>query len=575
VYSSPSAAASVSPLFDLSSPIGGPFPSDRFTVADPAQNTDLRINLPHPDCTARPSDCADVDLLNELDGFNLQPRLSVPFSGPIDVATVNSRSVFLTRLGSTLPSAEPGGRVIGIDQIVWDVATSTLHFQPDEQLEQHTRYALVVTKNVLDPNGKAVKATPGFLQFIDDSNTETIETTVDSDVDAYRTLLRDTLRRLDAAGVVSRGQVVTASVFTTQSVTAVLERLRDDIKAAIPASAEFGLGPGQSRTVFRLSDVMEIRWTQQTGDNPVTFANLVLPIGLLNLVPGAVGTIAFGKYTSPSYLVQPDQYIPQVGTRSGRPTVQGTSEIFFNLFLPSGEKPSGGWPVAVFGHGGGGDKNVVPLRVAAKMAERGIATIAVNFVGNGFGPLSTLSVRQASGLTVTLPAGGRGSDQDGDDRITAGEGAQALPPRDIINVRDAFVQTAVDLMALVAVIRAGMDVDGDAIADLDPARIYFFGQSAGGNYGALLLAVEPSVRVGALIVPGNPVVSDRLSPIRRNRVGADLASRVPSLLNAPGITRIAGVSVPGLRFDENLPLRAGVSLPVELADGTARNIQTP
>src|SRR5262249_28118622 len=158
-------------------------------------------------------------------------------------------------------------------------------------------------------------------------------------------------------------------------------------------------------------------------------------------------------------------------------------------FLPSGVKPPAGWPVAIFGHGGGADKNGVLFRIGAKMAERGIATIGINAVGHGLGPLSTLTVRQTSGNSVTFSAGGRGIDQDGDGAMAAGEGALAAPPRDIIGARDAFRQTAVDLMQLVRVIEMGMDVDGDAVPDLDPSRIYYVGQSAGGNYGALLLAV--------------------------------------------------------------------------------------
>src|SRR5215831_12116287 len=93
LQSGPAAAAGVRPMFDLSDPAGSPFPSDRFTVRDASQNTGLRVNLPKPDCTIRTSDCQHIDLLNELDGFNLQPRLSVPFSGPIDVTTVSSHTV--------------------------------------------------------------------------------------------------------------------------------------------------------------------------------------------------------------------------------------------------------------------------------------------------------------------------------------------------------------------------------------------------------------------------------------------------------------------------------------------------
>ncbi len=54
-------------LFDLATPAGGPFPSDRFTVRDRSHNTGRRVNLPKPDCAERPSDCEDIDVLNTLD----------------------------------------------------------------------------------------------------------------------------------------------------------------------------------------------------------------------------------------------------------------------------------------------------------------------------------------------------------------------------------------------------------------------------------------------------------------------------------------------------------------------------
>ena len=93
-------------------PQSGPFPSDRFTVADASQLTHRRINLPLPDASTRPSDYADVSVINTLDGFNLQPRLSVSFSGPIDVTTVNSATVFLVKLGDTTSPQDRGGQVI-------------------------------------------------------------------------------------------------------------------------------------------------------------------------------------------------------------------------------------------------------------------------------------------------------------------------------------------------------------------------------------------------------------------------------------------------------------------------------
>jgi hypothetical protein len=91
--------ARVRARFDLGTPGGSPFPSDLFTVQDSSHNTGRRVNLPKPDCTVRPSDCEDLDVINTLDGFNLQPRMSIPFDGTIDPATVRSDTVFLVSLG--------------------------------------------------------------------------------------------------------------------------------------------------------------------------------------------------------------------------------------------------------------------------------------------------------------------------------------------------------------------------------------------------------------------------------------------------------------------------------------------
>ena len=105
--------------------------------------------------------------------------------------------------------------------------------------------------------------------------------------------------------------------------------------------------------------------------------------------------------------------IPPVGTRTGVPAVQGTNRLYFNLFLPAGTAPAGGWPVAIYGHGFTDNKNGSPFVVAGSMARRGIATIAINVVGHGGGPLGTLIVNRATGGPVVLPAGGREVDQDG------------------------------------------------------------------------------------------------------------------------------------------------------------------
>jgi hypothetical protein len=480
---------------------GSPFPSNSFTVTDPSQNTGRRVDLPSPDPVTHPSDYEDVQVLNTLDGFNVQPRLSIPFDGPIDVNSVNSNTVFLIRLGDTLNHQDRGGQVVGINQVVWDPATNTLHVESDELLNQHTRYALIVTCGVRDVAGNPVGASEAFRQFRHEVRGD------------YKHELLEAVQGAHQLGVPEQ-HIVTASVFTTQSTTAVLEKIRDQIHAATPAPADFLLGPGGTRTVFHIEQVSGLTFNQQTlvsGPlNPVA-----LNVGLLSTVPGTVSQVAFGRYSSPDYLEHPGEYIPPVGTRSGAPHVQGMNELYFVLYLPSGQAPAGGWPVAIFGHGLANSKqgvagavNGASMAVAASLAQQGIATIAINAVGHGFGPLSTLTVTPTAGAPVTFSEGGRGRDQNGDGLIGAAEGVNATGPRSIISNRDGRQQTVADLMQLVRVIDVGMDVDGDGAGDLNSSRVYYAGFSFGGMYGALFVAVEPGVRAGVINVAGGAGISD-------------------------------------------------------------------
>jgi Bacterial Ig-like domain len=503
-------AAGVQPRFDLSSPESGPFPSNRWTTFDWSQKTGLRVKLPKPDCAVRPSDCADIDVLNTLDGFNLQPRISIPFTGPIDPASVNSENVFLIRV--------PDFAVTGINQIAWEVAANTLHVESDQLLRQDTTYILVVTTDVKDAAGKPI-GSAFFRPHLHGAMSDLVRG------------LPDRLRLSDIA---------VATVFTTQSATSLLEQVRHQIKASTPAPANFVIGNGGERTVFPLAEVTSVLFSMQTGTAP-TFAVQS------NLTPflAGVGTIAFGAFDAPDYQTS-SMVIPAVGTRTGVPAVQGTNRLYFNLFLPPGAAPAGGWPVAIYGHGFTDNKNQTPFFVAGSMARRGLATIAINVVGHGSGPLGTLTVNRAAGAQVVLPAGGRGFDQNTDGLISTTEGVNAAAPETLVGSRDGLRQTVIDLMSLVREIEVGVDVDGNGTRDLDPAKISYFGQSFGGIYGTKFLAVEPNVRVGVPNVPGGAIVEiARLSPAFRPLVWLSLVNRTPVLANLPGL----------FQFNENMPLR--------------------
>src|SRR5437588_463377 len=155
-------------LFAPASPDVGPFPNDALTVADPAQKTGLRMNLPLPDCQAEPSTCLEITAVNQLDGFSIEPRFRVRFSGPINPDTLRDGIflVWLEDLTNEEYGLQPFGAVTPINSVSYDPATNTAFAEPDEILSQHRRYALVVTNAVRDANNDPVEPDPDFTACI-------------------------------------------------------------------------------------------------------------------------------------------------------------------------------------------------------------------------------------------------------------------------------------------------------------------------------------------------------------------------------------------------------------------------
>ncbi len=448
------------------------FPSDRLTVGDDRQLTGKRLALPLPDCSARRSECDDTRLLNQLDGFDLDPRIEIGFGQPIDLARVNGDSVYLQPSG--------GGERIPLNRLVWSPARNTLYGHPRTQLAERTTYRIVVTEAIC-------------------------------------------------------GQAATTS-FTTMSATAGLEQMRSQLDdgsayeaAGIPA-AERGLDfvrPDGTRTVFQAANVARIRRYDDTGK---AVEESLVP----NSAISGAGQYAFGSFRSPSWLTEA-RNIPATPTRTGAPKVTGSEEVGFTLIVPSGAKPAGGWPVAIFGPGITRSKYDLFL-AADRNAERGLATMAIDPVGHAYGARSEASVDTVvPPQTVRFSGFGRGRDQNGDGTITDQEGVRTPEqpsPLASVGLRDGLRQTALDNMALVRAIGRGVDVDGDGSEDLRRDGVVYYAQSLGGIYGTMLMGVDQRVRAGALNVPGGPILDiARQSPAFRALVAADLKGRTPQLLN--------------------------------------------
>ena len=385
----------------------------------------------------------DIDVLNTLDGFNLQPRLSIPFTGAIDPASATSANVFLVRL--------PDGAVTGINQVVWDPRRGRSTRSPTS-CSTSTR-ATCSSSRTACATPPATRSRPA--RFLRDLNYGQTKDRADK---AYRKELHRGARA-SRCPPASASDVAAASLFTTQSATTLLEqvrarsrrrrRLRRASRSARPASGRCSRDRASARSCSRAR-------TRGAAARPRTSA------ADLRRCSASSGSSA----RSPSAPTRRRTTRPPAkrSRRSARPPASrpcGARTASTSSCSSRRPAPAGGWPVAIFGHGFGDNKNSSPLVVAASMAQAGIATIAINVVGHGGGALGTLTVNRTAGAPVTLPAGGRGIDQDGNGTIDSTEGVNAVAPQTLVGSRDGLRQTVIDLMQLVRELEAGMDVDGD------------------------------------------------------------------------------------------------------------------
>ncbi|RBY92252.1 hypothetical protein DQ244_08155 [Blastococcus sp. TBT05-19] len=416
------------------------FPSDSLTVADKGQLTGRRVNLPTEPCGA-PISCGLVQQLNQLDGFDLDPRIAIRFSGPVDPAEAASRI--------RLQDAKGSWRT-GVDRVVWDPATTTLYAHPAKQLAPSTTYKLRVQ------GGPANKS------------------------------LQDTFTTMSATdGLLDlRKQIDSGQAFKAVGIQA-------------PGLQVDGAFPVKDTKVEFVPDRPA---PTMTSDGPKEVGPSVVPTA--QLPPDA--TLVFGSYLAPNWL-RPDVTIRQTPTRDVGPSPVNAARLPFVAVLPAGPAPAGGWPTAVFGHGFTANDTSVFLAATANAPSgiATIGTKVVGH-GYGPASTWRIT-RPTAETPTTLPAYGRGVDQDdADSLIGSSEGSSATGAAAAQSSRDALRQTAADNMTLIRAL-GGTDVDGNGTPDLSGKDVTYFGQSFGGIYGTMLTGADPKVARSVLNVPGGPI----------------------------------------------------------------------
>ena len=212
--------------FDPSTPAVGPFPTDYLTVPDSAQKTGIRVNLPLPDCTVQVTDCGTLTLLNKFDGFNLNPRFTVRFSAPVDTATLQNGIFFVAM--QNLTNEETGinqtGQIISANRLFYDPLTNTIYGKPNDYMDQHRRYALLVTDAIHDVSGNPVGSDPAYTACLTGQTS------------GYCSQLAQVVANL--APSVAPAHVIAASFFTTVSATAWFDNARLALQDFNPVVAQ-------------------------------------------------------------------------------------------------------------------------------------------------------------------------------------------------------------------------------------------------------------------------------------------------------------------------------------------------
>src|SRR5436309_6967194 len=533
------------------------FPDNAFTVADGSQLTGRRINfresidypniggVVQPSCTnADYSLCDAFAQLNKLDGFDLQPRVLVPFTGAINLGSVNASDFFI--------STDKGAFFSGLRQLTFDPATNTLAGISDGFLSEDTSYRIHVTNGILDNSGHHVHACGGacVVRFTTRTATgELVRIRQSMDLPLSNSANAYVLAGFPDASTSTASRKLT---FTRNGVNDVF----------LAASVEPSL-------VDPFDGIVRTDQVKVDPTAPGAFQSSAVP----NLIPsGSAGYYAFGSFLSPRYQFasasgkQDNPYGVGDGFTDGEippvPTTQtpvpfGADRLGVIVVTPDPVQFPPPWPAAIYGPGF--TRSNYDIFVTADYnASLGIITLATNPAGHGFGPLSTTTVT-ANGTPTTFLSYGRGRDLDGDgligDGLNDGVGptghvqpdSSVLPSRKPIDgLESGLVQTVVDNMALGRALPAGLDIPGIGTNLVDPSRVMYYGLSFGGIYGTMLMGTDPLFHQGLLNVPGGPIVDiARLSSFRGDLADALKRSR-PNLLNGG----------PGLNgFTEDLPLR--------------------
>lgn len=410
--------------------------------------------------------------------------------------------------------------------------TNTLIMKPVMPLREKTTYAVVLTKRLIDEDGRPVKSPFQYINHT--SQTKQLEPLTQC---------------LPAFGLSLEDLSFTWS-YTTQSINADYIAVRDGL---------YGLGPMQRLATEYPADISKLLPLKNSAPGVQTNVRIVsgaefrtAALDLLKSMNGGrldprmeqvaehhkfIDFHVVFQFTAPQFFPRYDtegnllplyKQLIDINPETGAAFVRGET---VTVWLTVPKRRSGPAPVVVLGHGYTGNK-LDPLFYGGFLARYGLATIGMENVSHGVG-LDPTDLQLARGLLEGKGLGpmfdaiaiqDRAFDQNRDGIKDSGADYWTSY---ILHTREVVKQTALDYMMLVRVLRgfdgsrtwrydanrdgnddlAG-DFNGDGVLDVGGgAPIDFMGGSLGGIMSAMMAGLEPQVDV-AIPVSGGAGLPD-------------------------------------------------------------------
>lgn len=494
-----------------------PFPFDLYF----AGTTDGTINI-QPANGLIPNQVG----LNALDGWSTTSAIRIRFGGALDPTSFSAATIRVYQVtvsnttkavsgftrpltygteftAALAPDTGVGPTILEIKPVV-PLQPSAGPATPSSPLPEGTGYLVLLTNGIKMAGGQSA--------------------TSDVDYTTIKTTLGATINPANCAGLTGT-PMQGACGFTASHL----------LVAANPALGPLALNPSNVIVSFHFTTVATrdtLRALGLTIFNPaapvpaIAVSPVSIPLNGINAALPAAASARFGTVTVPyySYIPTPqapggisnDSAVLRTAWRAAAappapltdpanernltrfnpiPEKKADKQIPLLVIMPNGAagaagvKPAAGWPVVIFEHGITRDRSDA-FALAQAFALSGWVIAAVDLPLHGItsttSPLYQAPNEQTFNLDLVVNATGA----SGPDGVIDSTGTHFINLTYPLASRDNLRQGVVNLLALTRAL-PNLDLDGDTVGDIDPARIAFVGQSLGSIVGLTFGSVLP------------------------------------------------------------------------------------